>query len=120
MPFTAIDHVQVAMPPGREDEARSFYRDLLGMEETPKPPELARRGGVWFRSGPVQIHLGVESHFRPAEKAHPALRCRNYLELIERLRSGGTTVEEVNDIPGVHRCHIHDCFGNRLELIEGS
>jgi catechol-2,3-dioxygenase len=29
VPFTAIGHVQLAMPP--EKTARHFYRDLLGM-----------------------------------------------------------------------------------------
>ena len=68
-PFVAIAHIQLAMPKGAEDAARLFYRDLLGMIEIPKPPELAKRGGVWFQSGPVQIHLGVEEDFRPARKA---------------------------------------------------
>ena len=71
-PFAAIDHVQLAMPAGEEETARRFYRDLLGMAEIPKPPELAKRGGCWFESGTVQIHLGVEQDFRPAQKAHPA------------------------------------------------
>nr|MBA3912332.1 glyoxalase [Terriglobales bacterium] len=68
-PFSAIDHVQLAMPSGAEDQARRFYRDLLGMTEIPKPPELAKNGGVWFQSGNAQIHLGVEANFRPARKA---------------------------------------------------
>ena len=116
-PFTAIDHVQLAMPAGAEGKARAFYGELLGMNEVSKPPELAKRGGCWFESGVVQIHLGVESDFRPAKKAHPALRCRDYDELTARL--GGTRVEVVNDssIPGVRRCHIADPFGNRIELI---
>jgi catechol 2,3-dioxygenase-like lactoylglutathione lyase family enzyme len=105
------------MPPGAEDEARRFYRDLLGMAEIAKPPELAKRGGCWFVSGEVQVHLGVEEDFRPARKAHPALRCRDYLALIERLRGASVAVNEVGDIPGVRRCHIHDPFGNRIELI---
>ncbi len=116
-PFTSIDHVQVAMPPGEEDKARRFYRDLMGMTEVPKPPELAKRGGCWFESGSVQIHLGVEKDFRPAKKAHPALRCHNYPGLIDRLRRAGVEVNEVDDIPGIRRCHIHDPFGNRIELI---
>jgi len=116
-PFTAIEHVQLAMPPGAEDDARHFYRDLLGMVEVAKPSELAKRGGCWFESGNVQIHLGVEKDFRPAKKAHPALRCRDYLALIEKLRRAGIDVNEVEDIPGVQRCHIHDPFGNRIELI---
>jgi catechol 2,3-dioxygenase-like lactoylglutathione lyase family enzyme len=118
VPFTAIDHVQLAMPPGGEETARQFYRDLLGMAEIPKPPELAKRGGCWFESGEVQIHLGVEKDFRPAQKAHPALRCRDYAAFIARLSETSVGVAEVDDMAGVRRCHIHDPFGNRIELIE--
>ncbi|MFZ0734582.1 MAG: VOC family protein [Candidatus Sulfotelmatobacter sp.] len=116
-PFTAIDHVQLAVPAGEEDAARRFYRDLLGMRELAKPAELAKRGGCWFESGRVQIHLGVEKEFRPAKKAHPALRCRDYDELTSRLRSAGVDVSDDNMIPGVRRCHISDPFGNRIELV---
>lgn len=105
------------MPVGEEDKARYFYRDLLGMVELAKPPELAKRGGCWFESGNVQVHLGVEKDFRPAKKAHPALRCSDYVALIEQLRGAGVEVKEAEDIPGVRRCHIHDPFGNRIELI---
>jgi catechol 2,3-dioxygenase-like lactoylglutathione lyase family enzyme len=120
VPFTAIDHVQLAMPPGGEDAARRFYRDVLGMAEIPKPPELAKRGGCWFESGGVQIHLGVEKDFRPAKKAHPALRCRDYRAFLLRLSEASLNVVEVDDIPGVRRCHIHDPFGNRIEMIESA
>jgi catechol 2,3-dioxygenase-like lactoylglutathione lyase family enzyme len=116
-PFTSIDHVQLAMPAGEEELARRFYCGVLGMQEIPKPAELAARGGCWFASGDVQIHLGVETDFRPAKKAHPALRCHDYESLVQNLRSAGIQVEEPNDIPGVQRCHAHDIFGNRIELI---
>ena len=115
-PFLAFDHVQLAMPVGGEDQARKFYGDLLGMSEVPKPSELAKRGGCWFESGSVQVHLGVEGDFRAAKKAHPALQCANYLGLIQRLRRAGVEVLEPNDIPGMCRCHVHDPFGNRIEL----
>src|SRR5271154_4166051 len=115
--FIAIDHVQLVMPPGEEGRARGFYEGLLGMRELPKPAELAKRGGCWFGSGGVQLHLGVESDFRPAKKAHPALRCRDYAALVRRLRDSGVEVNEPGDIPGVERGHVHDPFGNRLELI---
>jgi catechol 2,3-dioxygenase-like lactoylglutathione lyase family enzyme len=116
-PFIAIDHVQLAMPAGEEDRARAFYAGLLGMAELPKPPELAKRGGCWFSSGSVQLHLGVEADFRPARKAHPAMRCREYDGLNSRLRSAGVEVTEDKNIPGVRRCHVSDPFGNRIELI---
>jgi len=116
-PFSAIDHVQLAAPAGCEEQARRFFVDVLGMEEIPKPPLLAARGGVWFASGEVQLHIGIEEDFRPARKAHPALRCRGYDSLLRRLRDAGVEVKEVDDIPGVRRAHVYDPFGNRLELV---
>jgi hypothetical protein len=116
-PFSAIDHVQLAMPKGEEEAARRFYRDLLSMKELPKPAELAKRGGCWFESGSVQIHLGVANDFRPAKKAHPALRCRNYADLTSRLQQAGVEVTPDEAMPDTVRCYIHDCFGNRIELI---
>ena len=40
-----LHHVQVSMPEGREDDARRFYRDALGLDEVAKPGVLAQRGG---------------------------------------------------------------------------
>jgi catechol 2,3-dioxygenase-like lactoylglutathione lyase family enzyme len=116
-PFLAIDHVQLAMPAGGEDAARRFFVDLCGMTEVPKPAELARRGGCWFRSGTVELHLGVEEGFRPALKAHPALVCENYVALISRLKAANVSVKEAFEIPGTRRSHILDPFGNRIELM---
>jgi catechol 2,3-dioxygenase-like lactoylglutathione lyase family enzyme len=112
--FTAIDHVQLAMPPGGEDEARHFYGDILGMVELKKPEELAKRGGCWFGSGSVQIHLGVENDFQPARKAHPALRCRDYPELTARLRQSGVEMTLDTAIPGVTRCTFTIHLGTAL------
>jgi catechol 2,3-dioxygenase-like lactoylglutathione lyase family enzyme len=113
-PFSTIDHVQLAMPEGEEETARIFY---ARMTELPKPLQLAKRGGCWFTSGNVQLHLGVEADFRPAKKAHPALICRDYEALLQHLREAGIAINEPDDIPAVKRCHLYDPFGNRLELI---
>jgi len=120
LPFTAIDHVQLAMPAGQEEVARKFYAQLLGMREIPKPAELLKRGGCWFESGSVQVHVGVEMDFRPATKAHPAFKCTNYDGLVAKLQACNVEVTEPEDIPGVRRCHIQDPFGNRIELIASS
>jgi catechol 2,3-dioxygenase-like lactoylglutathione lyase family enzyme len=116
-PFTTIDHVQLAMPAGQEQNARRFYGELPGMTEIPKPPELAKGGGCWFASDNVQIHLGIDPDFHPARKAHPALVCRDYAELVARLRAAGIQLTGDDNIPGVRRCHVADPFGNRIELI---
>ncbi len=112
----AIDHVQLAMPRGREAEARAFYGAVLGMAEVEKPPVLARRGGCWFEVGAAQIHLGVEDDFRPAKKAHVTLRVSGDA-LRGRLAAAGYAVRDDTDISGVTRFFTDDCFGNRLEFI---
>lgn len=116
--FSAIDHVQLAMPPGEEARAECFYRDLLGFDVVEKPPAMAARGGRWFERGPVKIHLGVEDPFQPARKAHPALVVAPFEPLLEQLASAGVEVRWADEGPGVRRAHIDDCFGNRLELID--
>jgi catechol 2,3-dioxygenase-like lactoylglutathione lyase family enzyme len=119
-PFSRLDHVQLAMPEGEEEQARQFYAGVLGLEEVPKPPELAKRGGAWFRSGTVAVHLGVDRPFAPAKKAHPAFRCADYADLIAHLRDRGVAIVP-DDLPfeGKDHCYIADPFGNRIELIEG-
>ena len=116
--FTAIDHVQLAMPSGGEARAEAFYRDVLGMKVVPKPPALAARGGRWFEQGGVRVHLGVEEDFRPAQKAHPALVATPFDTLLERLAGAGVEIRWAEEGPGVRRGHIEDCFGNRIELID--
>jgi catechol 2,3-dioxygenase-like lactoylglutathione lyase family enzyme len=115
--ITGIDHVQVAMPPGQEAAARAFYAGLLEMTELAKPPVLAARGGCWFASGNAVLHLGVEASFAPARKAHPALLVEDLDGLATTLAAAGyQCVRADGEIPGVHRFHTHDPFGNRIEF----
>jgi catechol 2,3-dioxygenase-like lactoylglutathione lyase family enzyme len=119
MKLLRLDHVQLAMPPGGEPHARKFYCDILGLKEVPKPPELARRGGCWFGEGAIRLHLGVETDFRPARKAHPAFEVDELAFFINMLRDAGVAVTADVPIDGQERVHIADPFGNRIELIEG-
>ena len=118
MTIVGIDHIQLAMPAGREEDARRFYAVLLGLPEIPKPRELAKRGGVWFESSQVKIHLGVDQDFRPARKAHPALLVKDLRSLVERLRNARVAVVDDEPLAGYHRVYVVDPFGNRLELME--
>src|SRR5574339_50601 len=89
MTILSIDHVQIAMPAGQEDQARAFYVNILGFTELPKPVELAKRGGAWFQSQNVQLHLGVEADFHPARKAHPAFVVSDLDSLIAKVQTAG-------------------------------
>ena len=42
MSIIGVDHVQLAVPPGREARAREVYCDVLELPERIKPPELGR------------------------------------------------------------------------------
>ncbi len=118
MPVQYLDHLQLAMPIGREDEARAFYAGMLGIAEVPKPPHLAARGGCWFESGLLKIHLGVEADFLPARKAHPAFIVDDLHGLAERLEGDGYRIVEDQPLPGYDRLYVDDPFGNRIELME--
>jgi catechol 2,3-dioxygenase-like lactoylglutathione lyase family enzyme len=114
----ALDHLQLAMPSGREAEARAFYGGILGLRELAKPANLAVRGGVWFELGTQQLHLGVEGDFRPAKKAHPAFLVQDLARLRARLEQSGFEPYEDEPLAGYQRCYVADPFGNRLELME--
>jgi catechol 2,3-dioxygenase-like lactoylglutathione lyase family enzyme len=118
MKIRAIDHVQLAMPPDREDEARAFYTGILGIPEQPKPPNLAKRGGCWFERGDLKLHLGVEKDFAAARKAHPALIVEDLPALVAALKGAGHRVVDDEPLEGYHRVYADDPFGNRIELME--
>ena len=113
-----LDHVQLAMPPGEESTAREFYTGVLGLVEEPKPPNLAVRGGVWFRGGALRLHLGVEPDFRPARKAHPAILVTGLAELATKCREAGFAPVTDEPLAGFNRVYVSDPFGNRIELLE--
>jgi catechol 2,3-dioxygenase-like lactoylglutathione lyase family enzyme len=118
-PERYLDHVQIAAPPGCEAQARHFYGELLGLPELEKPPPLQPRGGVWFTLAGAQLHIGVEPDFRPARKAHPALRVdgAELEQLARRLSDGGAPVRWDDELPHVRRFFTDDPWGNRLELV---
>jgi catechol 2,3-dioxygenase-like lactoylglutathione lyase family enzyme len=118
MRLTGIDHVQLAMPEGGEARARAFYGEILGLPEKAKPPALVGRGGVWFETPLLKIHLGIDKDFRPARKAHPALLVEDLPALAQRLSAGGCPVIDDEPLAGYRRLYTEDPFGNRIELLE--
>lgn len=118
MNIYGIDHVQLAMPPGRESEAIDFYEGVLGLTQIAKPAHLTIRGGCWFQAGDAGIHLGVTESFVPAVKAHPALLVTSLADLVSTFDERGITVTVDQPLDGYDRCYVDDPFGNRIELMQ--
>ena len=110
--------MQLLIPPGGEDEARAFYRDILGMSEVAKPPELAKRGGCWFRGMGWEVHLAPVAAFAPATRAHPGVLVDDLDELAVRLQKAGSPVKWDPHFPGHRRFYSADRHGNRLEFLQ--
>lgn len=116
--LTRIDHVQLTIPTGAEDEARAFYVGLLGLTERPKPAALQQNGGLWLELGATQLHLGVEDGpDRRRTRAHVAFWTDDVAAWRTRLRAAGVEVLEGKPLPGRDRFKLRDPFGNRLEVI---
>lgn len=118
MPVERLDHVQLAMPRGGEQTAIDFYEGVLGIPEVPKPPHLAVRGGCWFESDALKVHLGVEDEFRPARKAHPAFLVDDVRAIASDAVRRGHRVVDDEPLEGYDRVYVDDPFGNRIELLQ--
>ena len=113
-----LSHINVTMPKGNEQIARSFYSGLLGLREIPKPEPLRARGGVWFDAGAAEIHVSVEEHRNGADAyRHFGLECADVDGLRARLLASGVTTEDGRPAPW-RRFFVRDPFGNRIEIHE--
>ena len=116
--YLAYEHVLISIPAGEERRARNFYVDVMGFTEVVRPESLGGTGGGWFRAGAVNLHLGSEPNHTPARLAHPALLVSNLAPLIARCEAAGHNTIPAEKLPGFNRVHVHDPFGNRIELME--
>ncbi len=115
--YRRIDHIQICIPVGKEDEARVFYTGILGLIEIEKPESLAGNGGLWYQMGDIQLHIGVEEN-RRSSKAHPAFEVVNINAIRTYFKSLSIPVQEEIMIPGTNRFSFFDPFGNRIEFLE--
>jgi catechol 2,3-dioxygenase-like lactoylglutathione lyase family enzyme len=115
--FKRLDHLQICVPTGKENEARKFYSDILGLTEIVKPEALIRNGGLWYQVGDIQLHIGAENEINRS-KRHPAFEITDLDEAKVHLVENGITIKEEIQIPGCRRFSFLDPFGNRIELLE--
>lgn len=113
-----IHHVQITIPRGAEETARTFYCGVLTLSKIEKPESLKGRGGLWVQVGDRAVHIGTEEGFdRLSTKAHIAYEVDDLTFWRDRLAQEGITAETGIPIPGYDRFEFRDPFGNRLEMI---
>jgi catechol 2,3-dioxygenase-like lactoylglutathione lyase family enzyme len=116
-----IDHVQLVIPGDEIEAARKFYGELLGFEEIEKPGSLKQTGGVWYKIGNSELHLGIEKDGTGRtglKKEHPAFEITGLKEVKKYLAENRVNIKEEIPIPGRKRFSIYDPFGNRIEFLE--
>ena len=115
--FKKLDHVQICIPEGKENEARDFYTGIIGLTEIPKPKALMQNGGLWYQVADIQLHIGTEKDLNKS-KRHPAFEVEDLKEARKHLEQSGLQIKEEVRIPGQDRFSFTDPFGNRIELLQ--
>jgi catechol 2,3-dioxygenase-like lactoylglutathione lyase family enzyme len=97
---------------------RSPSTTSFSVSQVPKPDHLATRGGCWFEDGDLKDHLGVDSEFRPATRAHPAFIVDDVRGLARAAVAAGFALTDDGPLDGYDRVYVTDPFGNRVELLQ--
>ncbi len=112
-----IQHVSLPRPPGSDAAARSFYSELLGLEEVAPPKSLSELDLIWFRLGDTELHLFTEEPMGQDHSGrHVCLAVDDLEALREHLQEAGVSVVGTIPIPGRPRYFIRDPFGNLIEI----
>ena len=113
-----LDHVLLAMPAGREGEARQFYQGVLG---NPGGSQARRSRGarrLLVRGWRAENSPRGRKDFVPARKAHPAFIVDDLAGLEAALKAAGYPVAHDEPLEGYDRLFVNDPFGNRIELMQ--
>ena len=131
--LTRVDHLNVQVPPDREEEAVSFYRDLIGFRQLKKPDSLGPAGGHFCISeNPwYELHVGIargtsskDLDFKHALRNHLAFQVNDLQEARKRFEKEGIKIIKAEASYSKDRNFHQDRFfirdpgGNLLEIME--
>ncbi|QQL49746.1 VOC family protein [Mucilaginibacter ginkgonis] len=114
--FKRADHIHICVPESRLEEARDFYRDVMGLMQITRPPELKDQG-IWFALADIELHIGVEETL-PLTIRHTAMEITDLEAARQLLEARGVIIQKQRPIAGRNRFSFVDPFGNRMELLE--
>jgi catechol 2,3-dioxygenase-like lactoylglutathione lyase family enzyme len=109
---SGIHHVAICVRDAAE--AVTFYTDVLGLTELPRPD--FGFGGHWLDAGGQQVHL-MESEGSRSGSDHFAIRVDDLESAVADIRARGVAVNTVDHMRGAgHQAFLHDPSGNFIEL----
>ncbi len=120
-----LQHVSIGIEHGREDEARAFYTNILGLTEKRRPMGLKDRSLIWYDigDGEDEIHLirTQTAHFGPPRSGdHLCIEVDDIEAMRRQVVEHGGTARETSAIDGRPRFFVDDPFGNSIELVQVS
>lgn len=131
--LTRVDHMNVQVPPDREEEALAFYRDLVGFKPLKKPDSLGPRGGHFCVSEDpwYELHVGIargtsadDIDFKNTLRNHLAFQVENLADARHKFEAAGVEIIEAEAAYSKERDFHQDRFfvrdpgGNLLEILE--
>jgi catechol 2,3-dioxygenase-like lactoylglutathione lyase family enzyme len=126
-----VDHLNVQVPPEKEDEAIDFYENILGLTRLKKPDSLGPAGAHFCISEDpwYELHLGVARDTTMADvdkslRTHLGFQVDNLEVARKDMEAAGIEIDDA--IPAYsesrdfhqERFFIFDPGGNRLEILE--
>src|SRR5947209_8519819 len=114
-----LQHTSMVIPPGSQEVVRTFYGQVLGLEEKQPPQSLAHLHLVWFAAGEGEMEL----HFLPdphapggTDQRHICLVVDDLEDYRRRLTEAGATITSAEPIPNRPRFFCRDPFVNLVEF----
>ena len=116
----AVSHVNVTVPAALEEAAKSFYREVLGLPQIPKPLGTRQDMGAWYQLGGMQLHLSIEDNVQnEASDAHVCYQVADIDSANLQFRNAGVDViPDPRPVAGQSRFFVRDPGGNLLEITE--
>ena len=118
----AVSHVNVTVPAALEDAAKSFYREVLGLPQIPKPLGTRQDMGAWYQLGGMQLHLSVEDDVQnEVSDAHVCYQVADIASANLQFRNAGVDViPDPRPVAGQSRFFVRDPGGNLLEITQAA
>ncbi|MFT5575079.1 MAG: catechol 2,3-dioxygenase-like lactoylglutathione lyase family enzyme [Bermanella sp.] len=106
------------------DAAKTFYGELLGLPELPRPASVAAQfRSLWYLLGNAELHVVENPDFQPVKSPlgpHFAVACDDFAKASKRYAGSGAPVMfgPGKGADGIERIVLKDPTGNVVEVID--